>query len=111
MCDKNINSYVSLKRNGLQYSVIQNEEIFLSGNTKYLWLTYLLNEFLNTLHNMLVELENSNISVEEKIQRHIYLLKSCNIDSKNRIRNFGWLTSNPIPTAEYAVFLRTFNSL
>lgn len=72
MCDKNINSYVSLKRNGLQYSVIQNEEIFLSGNTKYLWLTYLLNEFLNTLHNVLVELENKVIFQWRKKSKDTY---------------------------------------
>lgn len=50
-----------LKLDGLQYSVIQNEEIFLSDSTKYSWLTYLLNEFLNTLYNVLVELENKII--------------------------------------------------
>lgn len=72
MCDKNINSYVSLKHNGLQYSVIQNEEIFLSGNTKYLWLTYLLNEFLNTLHNVLVELENKVIFQWRKKSKDTY---------------------------------------
>lgn len=72
MCDKNINSYVSLKPDCLQYSVIQNEEIFLSGNTKYLWLTYLLNEFLNTLHNVLVELENKIIFQWRKKSKDTY---------------------------------------
>lgn len=72
MCDKNINSYVSLKPDGLQYSVIQNEEIFLSGNTKYLWLTYLLNEFLNTLHNVLVELEYKIIFQWRKKSKDTY---------------------------------------
>lgn len=88
------------------------EEAFLCANMKYLLLTYLLNEFLNALYNMLVELENKvSISIEEKILRCIHLFKSCNMDSKAAITNFGWLTSNPIPTAEYAVFLRRFNSI
>lgn len=51
---------------------IQNEEIFLSGNMKYLWLTYLLNEFLNTLHNVLVELENKIIFQWRKKSKDTY---------------------------------------
>lgn len=57
-----------LSPNTLWYSVIQNEEIFLSANTKHPWQTYLLNEFLNTLYNMLVELKNKTVFQRRKTQ-------------------------------------------